>query len=50
MNQKVWFDNHTMELPINLTFVSLINTISAGSCIIKPSEITDHTKNYQKYY
>ena len=32
------------NFPINLTFVSLVNAISAGnSVIIKPSEITNYT-------
>ncbi len=37
------------NFPINLTFVSLINAISAGNAVlIKPSEITDHTSKVIK--
>ena len=37
------------NFPINLTFVSLINAISAGNAVlIKPSEITDHTSKIIK--
>ena len=37
------------NFPINLTFISLINAISAGnSVLIKPSEITSETSNYKK--
>ncbi len=37
------------NFPINLTFVSLINAISAGNAVlIKPSEITDHTSKLIK--
>tara|TARA_S200000501_G_scaffold375994_1_gene429574 strand:+ start:10113 stop:11522 length:1410 start_codon:yes stop_codon:yes gene_type:complete len=37
------------NFPINLTFISLINAISAGNAVlIKPSEITDHTSKIIK--
>ena len=37
------------NFPINLTFVSLVNAISAGNTVmIKPSEITDHTSKIIK--
>ncbi|RPG64192.1 MAG: aldehyde dehydrogenase family protein [Flammeovirgaceae bacterium TMED290] len=37
------------NFPINLTFITLINAISAGNAVlIKPSEITDHTSKIIK--